>query len=123
MGLNFYGYDGLQPKTTPPKHISRQCTYMIIWHLRILSFKLLLVTIRSSYNELLKCKIVFVSLVNEDNLMAPRLLNPTAPHQEQRQQTQQPQQPQQPLRPQNLHQANKRPQEPQLQPQAAVGVD
>ena len=25
MGLNFYGYDGLQPKTTPPKHISRQC--------------------------------------------------------------------------------------------------
>ena len=25
MGLNFYDYDGLQPKTTPPKHISRQC--------------------------------------------------------------------------------------------------
>ena len=24
MGLNFYDYDGLQPKTTPPKHISRQ---------------------------------------------------------------------------------------------------
>ena len=96
---------------------------MIIWHLRISSFKLQLVTIRSSYNELLKCKIVFVSLVNEDNLMAPQLLNPTAPHQEQRQQTQQPQQPQQPLQPQNLHQANKRPQEPQLQPQAAVGVD
>ena len=88
---------------------------MIIWHLRISSFKLLL----TRYNELLKFHIVFVSLVNEDNLMAPRLLNPTAPHQEQRQQTQQPQQP---LRPQNLHQANK-PQEPQLQPQAAVGVD
>ena len=26
MGLNFYAYDGLQPKTTPPKHFSRQCT-------------------------------------------------------------------------------------------------
>ena len=26
MGLNFYDYDGLQPKTTPPKHISQQCT-------------------------------------------------------------------------------------------------
>ena len=25
MGLNLYGYDGLQPKTTPPKHISWQC--------------------------------------------------------------------------------------------------
>ena len=89
---------------------------MIIWHLRISSFKLLL----TRYNKLLKCHIVFVSLVNEDNLMAPQLLNPTALHQEQRQQTQQPQQPS--LRPQNLHQANK-PQEPQLQPQAAVGVD
>jgi hypothetical protein len=27
MGLNFYDYDGLQPKITPPKHISRQCMY------------------------------------------------------------------------------------------------
>jgi hypothetical protein len=26
MGLNFYDYDGLQPKITPPKHFSRQCT-------------------------------------------------------------------------------------------------
>ena len=25
MGLNFYDYDGLQPKITPPKHFSRQC--------------------------------------------------------------------------------------------------
>ena len=25
MGHNFYDYDGLQPKTTPPKHISQQC--------------------------------------------------------------------------------------------------
>ena len=25
MALNFYDYDGLQPKTTPPKLISRQC--------------------------------------------------------------------------------------------------
>ena len=28
MGLNFYDYDGLQPKTTPPKHISRQCSIL-----------------------------------------------------------------------------------------------
>ena len=26
MGLNFYDYDGLQQKITPPKHFSRQCT-------------------------------------------------------------------------------------------------
>ena len=26
MGLNFYDYDGLQPKMTPPKHFSQQCT-------------------------------------------------------------------------------------------------
>ena len=26
MGLNFYDYDGLQPKITPPKHFSRQCS-------------------------------------------------------------------------------------------------
>ena len=26
MGLNFNDYDGLQSKTTPPKHISRQCS-------------------------------------------------------------------------------------------------
>ena len=25
MGLNVYEYDGLQPKTTPHKHFSRQC--------------------------------------------------------------------------------------------------
>ena len=35
MGLNFYDYDGLQPKITPPKHFSRQCTkhYCNIQHL------------------------------------------------------------------------------------------
>ena len=35
MGLNFYDYDGLQPKTTPPKHISRQCIWasiFLIWN-------------------------------------------------------------------------------------------
>ena len=26
MELNFYDYDGLQPKVTPPKHFSRQCS-------------------------------------------------------------------------------------------------
>ena len=31
MGLNFYDYDGLQPKTTPPKHISRQCKSLFFW--------------------------------------------------------------------------------------------
>ena len=25
MGLNFYDYDGIQPKLSPPKHFSRQC--------------------------------------------------------------------------------------------------
>ena len=25
MGVNFYDYDDLQPKITPPKHFSRQC--------------------------------------------------------------------------------------------------
>ena len=88
------------------------------WVLRLKEFLLECVTVCIKSEVIL---IVFVSLVNEDNLMAPRLLNPTAPHQEQRQQTQQPQQPS--LRPQNLHQANNQPQEPQLQPQAAVGVD
>ena len=28
MGFNFYDYDGLQPKITPPKHFSWQCTYL-----------------------------------------------------------------------------------------------
>ena len=27
MGLNFYDYDGIQPKLSPPKHFSRQCTW------------------------------------------------------------------------------------------------
>ena len=26
MGLNFYDYNGIQPKLSPPKHFSRQCT-------------------------------------------------------------------------------------------------
>ena len=26
MGLNFYDYDGIQPKLSPPKYFSRQCT-------------------------------------------------------------------------------------------------
>ena len=29
MGLKFYDYDGLQPKISPPKHFSRQCTYYL----------------------------------------------------------------------------------------------
>ena len=28
MGLEFYYYDGLQPKISPTKHFSRQCTYI-----------------------------------------------------------------------------------------------
>ena len=33
MGLKFYDYDGLQPKTTPPKHFSRQCIpCLVIWN-------------------------------------------------------------------------------------------
>ena len=28
LGLYFFDYDGLQPKITPPKHFSRQCTYI-----------------------------------------------------------------------------------------------
>ena len=27
MEVNFYDYDNLQPKITPPRHFSRQCTY------------------------------------------------------------------------------------------------
>ena len=27
-GTQFYDYDGLQPKITPPKHFSRQCTLL-----------------------------------------------------------------------------------------------
>jgi hypothetical protein len=34
MGLNFYDYDGLQPKNTPPKHISWKCTYLTTYHLQ-----------------------------------------------------------------------------------------
>ena len=30
MGLNFYDYDGIQPKLSPPKHFSRQCIIVLI---------------------------------------------------------------------------------------------
>ena len=41
MGLNFYDYDGLQPKVTPPKHFSRQCIHTFIFspdHKLVVSF-------------------------------------------------------------------------------------
>ena len=30
MELNFYDYDGLKPKITPPKHFSRQCRLPVL---------------------------------------------------------------------------------------------
>jgi hypothetical protein len=35
MGLNFYDYDGIQPKLSPPKHFSRQCILAV--HLKFLN--------------------------------------------------------------------------------------
>ena len=32
MGVNFYDYDGIQPKLSPPKHFSRQCTWTKYTH-------------------------------------------------------------------------------------------
>ena len=40
MGLNFYDYDGIQPKLSPPKHFSRQCnTVYCVTSIVIFSFE------------------------------------------------------------------------------------
>ena len=38
MGLNFYDYDGLQPKITPPKHFSRQCIKKLETYFALFTF-------------------------------------------------------------------------------------
>ena len=78
MGLNFYDYDGLQPKITPLKHFSRQCTVYLheilnfnklvpVWlQSYILNLYFILITKKSSQNKNRQClnKRDFLKIIN-----------------------------------------------------------